>query len=103
MNQASLATRHLLAAIGGAAATLFAPCRCWAADQPVPPWDNTLNVMQNFVAGPFAQSVIIISGFAAVLTFALAGDNDLVRRLAKAVIGTGVALIVVQFLNYLAP
>jgi type IV secretory pathway VirB2 component (pilin) len=103
MNQASHATRPFLAAIGGAAATLFAPWRCWAADQPVLPWDNTLNVMQNFVAGPFAQSVIVLSSIAAVLTFALAGDNELVRRLAKAVIGTGVAVIVVQLLNYLAP
>ena len=103
MNQASHATRHFLAAIGVAAATLFAPRRCWAAEQPVLPWDNTLNVMQNFVAGPFAQSVIVLSSIAAVLTFALAGDNELVRRLAKAVIGTGVALIVVQLLNYLAP
>jgi type IV secretory pathway VirB2 component (pilin) len=103
MNQGSPATRNFLAAIGGAAATLFAPCRCWAADQPVLPWDNTLNIMQNFVAVPFAQSVIVLSSIAAALTFALAGDNELVRRLAKAVIGTGVALIVVQLLNYLAP
>lgn len=103
MNQASLATRHFLAAIGVAATTLFAPWRCWAAEQPDLPWDNTLNVMQNFVAGPVAQSVIVLSSIAAVLTFALAGDNELVRRIAKTVIGTGVALIVVQLLNYLAP
>lgn len=103
MNQPSHATRPFLAAIGVAAAILFAPWSCWATDQPVLPWDNTLNVIQNFIAGPFAQSVIVLSSIAGVLTFALAGDNELVRRLAKAVIGTGVALIVVQLLNYLAP
>jgi type IV secretory pathway VirB2 component (pilin) len=103
MNQPSHATRHFLAAIGGAAATLFAPSHCWAGGNAVLPWDNTLNVMQNFVAGPFAQSVIVISGIAALLTFVLAGDNELVRRMAKAVIGTGVALIAVQLLSYLAP
>ena len=47
--------------------------------------------------------MVILSAIAAVLIFALAGDNEFVRRLAKAVIGTGVALIAVQLLNYLAP
>ena len=47
--------------------------------------------------------MIIISGIVAVLTFTLAGDNEFVRRLAKTVICTGVALIAVQLLNYLAP
>jgi type IV secretory pathway VirB2 component (pilin) len=103
MNQPPYTTRHFLTAIAGAAVTLFTPSHCWAAGQPVLPWDYTLDVMQNFVAGPFAQSVIVLSGIAAVLTFALAGDNELVRRLAKAVIGTGVALIAVRLLNYLAP
>jgi type IV secretory pathway VirB2 component (pilin) len=103
MNQASGATRHFLAAIGTAAATLFAPSRCWGADQPVLPWDYTLDVIQNFVAGPLAHFVIAISSIVALLAFALAGDNEVVRRLAKAAIGTGVALVAVQLLNYLAP
>jgi type IV secretory pathway VirB2 component (pilin) len=103
MKQASHSTQPFLAAIGCAAPTLFTPSRCWAAGEPVLPWDYTLDVMQNFVAGPCAQFVIVISGIAAVLTFALAGDNELVRRLVKAVIGTGVALIAVRLLSYLAP
>lgn len=64
---------------------------------------HTLDVMQTLIAGPFAQSVIVISGIAVLLTFALAGDSELARRFTKAVIGTGVALIAVQLLNYLAP
>jgi type IV secretory pathway VirB2 component (pilin) len=103
MNQPSHATRPFLAAIGGAAVTVFTPSHCWAGGNAVLPWDYTLDAMQNFIAGPFAQSVIVLSSIAAALTFALAGDNELVRRMAKAVIGTGVALIVVQLLNYLAP
>jgi type IV secretory pathway VirB2 component (pilin) len=103
MNQPSHATRHFLAAIGVAAATLLPPSHCWAGGNAVLPWDYTLDVMQNFIAGPFAQSVIVISAIATLLTFVLAGDNELVRRLAKAIIGTGVALIAVQLLNYLAP
>jgi len=39
----------------------------------------------------------------AVLSFTLAGDNAVVRRLAKTAIGTGAALLAVQLLNYLAP
>jgi len=42
-------------------------------------------------------------GIVAMLAFALAGDSELVRRFAKAAIGTGIALVAVQFLNYLAP
>ena len=103
MNQASHTSRPFLAAIGGAAATLFTPSRCWASCNAVLPWDYTLDVMQNSIAGPFAQSVIVISGIAAALTFAIAGNSELLRRLAKAVIGTGVALIAVQLLKYLAP
>lgn len=103
MNQASHATLPFLASIGGAAVTLFTSSHCWAGRNAVLPWDYTLDVTQNFIAGPFAQSVIVLSSIAAVLTFALAGDNELARRLAKAVIGTGVALIVVQLLDYLAP
>ena len=103
MNQASHTSRPFLAAIGSAAATLFTPSHCWAAGETILPWDYPLIGIQNFVAGPCAQLVIVIFGIAAVLTFALAGDNELVRRLVKAVIGTGVALIAVQLLNYLAP
>ncbi len=103
MNQASHATQPFLAAICSAAATLFTPSHCWAAGPVNLPWDYALEVIQSFVAGPLAHSVIVISSIVAMLAFALAGDNELVRRFAKAVIGTGVALIAVQLLNYLAP
>ncbi len=103
MKRASDTSRPFLAAIGIAAATLFTPGHCWAAGEASLPWDYTLDVIQNFGAGPFAQAVIILSAIGAVLTFALAGDNELVRRLTKAIIGTEVALIAVQLLNYLAP
>ncbi len=103
MNQASRATAHFLSIVVTAATTLAAPSHFVAANQPALPWDYTLNVIQNVVVGPLAMFIIVISGIAAVLGFALDGDNELVRRLAKAVIGTGVALIAVQLLNYLAP
>lgn len=102
MSQASRSPQYFRAA-AAVTAIVFTPCQCWAADQAVLPWDYTLNVVQNFVAGPLAQSVIVMSGFVAVLGFALAGDCELTRRFAKAFIGTGAALLAVQLLNYLAP
>ena len=75
----------------------------WGADPAVLPWDYTLNAIQNFVAGPLAHLVIIIAAICAVLGYAVAGDSELVPPIAKAVIGTGAALLAVQLLNYLAP
>lgn len=102
MNQASNKIQRFLAALCSAAATLFAPSHCRAADQANLPWDYTLDVIQNFVAGPLAHSVIVISSIVAMLAFALAGDSELVRRFAKAVVGTGIALVAARLLNYLA-
>lgn len=103
MNHASTKNQRFLAALCSAAATLFAPSHCWAANQSSLPWDYALEVIQSFVAGPLAHSVIVISSIVAMLAFALAGDSELARRFAKAVVGTGVALVAVQLLNYLAP
>jgi type IV secretory pathway VirB2 component (pilin) len=102
MNQASHWTRYFVAT-ASAAAALFNPIDGWAADPAVLPWDYALDSIQNFVAGPLAHIVIVIAAICAVLGFALAGDNELVRRFAKAVVGTGAALLAVQLLNYLAP
>ncbi len=76
---------------------------CWATDQPALPWDYTLDVMQNYIAGPLAQAVIVVSSIVAMLAFTLAGDSELARRFVKTVFGTGVALVAVQLLNYLVP
>lgn len=100
MSLASHWTRYFVA---GAAVALFNPSHCWAADSTVLPWDYTLNAIQNFVAGPLAHFVIVIAAICAMLGFALAGDSELVRRCARAVIGVGAALLAVQLLNYLAP
>jgi type IV secretory pathway VirB2 component (pilin) len=92
MNQAENGSQRFLAALCTAAAILFATSHCSAASQASLPWDYTLDVIQNFVAGPFALSLIAIFSIVATLAFALAGDSELVRRLAKAVFGTGIAL-----------
>ena len=103
MNQASHTSRPFLAAIGSAVATLFTPSHSCAAGEAVLPWDFTLDVIQNFVAGPLAHFVIVTSGIVSLLAFALAGDIGLARRFAKTVVGTGLALLAVKLLNYLAP
>ena len=102
MNQAPGKNQPFLAVLSATAGTLFAPSCCWAASQANLPWDSTLDAIQNFVAGPLAHLVILVSGVGAALTCALADDNDLARRSAKAVLGTGLALIAVKLLNYLA-
>lgn len=86
-----------------AALTVFSPSHGWTADRAVLPWDYTFNAIQNFVAGPLSHLVIVVAASCAVLGFTLAGDNAVVRRLAKTVIGAGAALLAVQLLNYLAP
>jgi type IV secretory pathway VirB2 component (pilin) len=103
MNQASHTSRPFLAAIFSAAATLFTPSHCWAAGEAILPWDYTLDVIHNFVAGPLAHFVVVTSTIIALLVFALAGDTELARRFAKTVVGTGLALLAVQLLNFLAP
>jgi type IV secretory pathway VirB2 component (pilin) len=77
--------------------------RCWAADGAILPWDYPLDFLRHLVTGPLAHSVISLSTIAAMLVFALAGDCGLARRFAKAAVGTGLALIVVRLLDYLAP
>ncbi len=89
MNQGSNKCQPFLQALCGAAVTVFAPSHRWAAGQAILPWDYSLDVMQSFVAGPLAHSVIVISGIVATLAFALAGDSELARRFVKTVVGTG--------------
>jgi type IV secretory pathway VirB2 component (pilin) len=103
MSRASIWTKHSLIGVSGVSATLFLPSWSWADSQAALPWDQTLTTIQNFVAGPLAHSVLGISAVAGMLAFALADDCELARRFAKTAIGTGAAVIAVQFLNYLVP
>jgi type IV secretory pathway VirB2 component (pilin) len=103
MNRASIWPKYCLICLSGVSATLFLPIWSWADSQAVLPWDQTLTIMQNFIAGSLAQSVLVISAVGAMLAFALAGDSELARRFAKTAIGTGAAVIAVWFLNYLLP
>jgi type IV secretory pathway VirB2 component (pilin) len=103
MNLPSTAVLHLLTVGSTTAAMNATHGISRVADQPSLPWDYTLDVVQSFVTGRPAHAVIVISGVLAALVFAVAGDSEFVRRLLKAVIGTGAALLAVQLLNYLAP
>ena len=103
MNRPPIWTQYSLFGVIDVTATLIKPRRSWADSQATLPWDQTLTVMQSFVAGQFAHSVLVISAVVAMLAFALAGDGELARRFAKTALGTGVALLAVQLLNYLVP
>jgi type IV secretory pathway VirB2 component (pilin) len=95
--------RYLAAACATIALALLFPRDCLAASHATLPWDYTLEVMQNFVCGTLADFVLIMSALFAALVFILAGDGAVARRFAKMVVGTAVALLAVQLLNYLAP
>lgn len=103
MNRASIWPKYCLIGVSGVSAILFLPSWSWADSQAALPWDQTLTTIRNFVAGSLAHSVLVISAVAAMLAFALAGNNELARRFAKTVIGTAAAVIAVQLLNYLVP
>ena len=101
MSQASIQTRNLLAALIAAVLSVSRPSVGHAATQATLPWDETLDIVQNFLIGPVAHSVIAISVIAASLAYAVAGDSKLARHLAKAAVGSAVALVAVELMNYL--
>jgi len=103
MNKTSHVTQQFFATLMLLTVTSCAPGLCWADDGASLPWDYPLDFLQHFVVGPFAHSLIALSIIAAMLAFAMAGDSELARRLAKMAIGTSLSLIVVELLNYLVP
>ena len=96
MNQASHATRPFLTAIGGFAAILLTPAHSWATDQPALRCGYTLDYAE-FHRRAARTFVIVTSSTVAMLAFALAGDSELVRRLAKVCLATSARRPVSEF------
>ncbi len=67
------------------------------------PWDAPLQALQEALIGPVAHSLIAMSVIGTVFVYAIGGDSEIARRLAKAGIGVGVALGVLRLMNYLLP
>lgn len=79
------------------------PASCLASTGVGFPWDAPLEALQEALIGPVAHSLIAMSVIGAVFVYAIGGDCEIARRLAKAGIGVGVALGMLQLMNYLLP
>lgn len=94
--------RFLIAATAVAAVALQ-PASSWAATAAEFPWDESLGALQQALIGPVAHTLIGVSFVGAVFVYAIAGDSEIARRLAKAGLGVSVALGVLRLMNYLVP
>jgi type IV secretory pathway VirB2 component (pilin) len=86
-----------------AAALALWPAPSWARTDSGLPWDEPLGALQQALIGPVAHSLIGMSFIGAIFAYAIAGDSDIARRLAKAGLGVSVALVLLQLMNYLLP
>lgn len=94
--------RWFVAATAATAAALW-PAPSWAKTDSGLPWDQPLEAMQAALIGPVAHSLIAMSFIGAVFAYAIAGDSEIARRLAKAGLGVSVGLILLRLMNYLLP
>ena len=85
------------------AAVALWPAPSWARTDSGLPWDQPLEALQAALIGPVAHSLIAMSFIGAVFVYAIAGDSDIARRLAKAGLGVSVALVLLRLMNYLLP
>ena len=71
-----------------------------SALQAASPWENAVNVLQQAFTGPIAKGLGLISLVVGGLTFAF-GEGGGKRTFAGIVFGLGMAVLAVNFLNWL--
>lgn len=103
MKRASGQINRLFVAATAAAAAPLWPAPSWARTDSGLPWDQPLEAMQAALIGPVAHSLIAMSFIGAIFAYAIAGDSEIARRLARAALGVGVALVLLRLMNYLLP
>lgn len=64
------------------------------------PWENAVNVLQAAFTGPIAKGLALVAIVVGGLTFAF-GEGGAKRTFAGIVFGLGMALLAVNFLNWL--
>ncbi len=64
------------------------------------PWENAVNVLQTAFTGPIAKGLGLVAIVVGGLTFAF-GEGGGKRTLAGIVFGLGMAVLAVNFLNWL--
>jgi type IV secretory pathway VirB2 component (pilin) len=99
------ASRQIEKFLVGAIATTVAlwPSASWARTDSGLPWDQPLEALQAALIGPVAHSLIAMSFIGAIFAYAIVGDSEISRRLTKAGLGVGVALLLLRLMNYLLP
>lgn len=95
--------KSLLIVAMAAAAVPLQPASSWGATAAELPWDQPLKALQAALIGPVAHSLIAMSFIGAVFAYAIAGDSEIARRLAKAGLGVSVGLVLLRLMNYLVP
>ncbi len=92
---------HTFLAAASGVTLVLQPASCLASPGAGFPWDVPLEALQEALIGPVAHSLIAMSLIGAVFVYAIGGDSEIARRLARAGIGVGVALGVLRLMNYL--
>jgi type IV secretory pathway VirB2 component (pilin) len=67
------------------------------------PWDQPLDTLVGYMTGPIVHLLIVGSLIGAGIFYALGGSGSGARRLARAGLGSALALGTVRLLNYLLP
>ncbi len=96
---------QVAAVLSGASLVLLTPALSWATSAGgVPPWDQTLNMIQTDLSGPVAHALVTCSFVGSGILYAASGGHGQgVNRLAAAGLGGSAALGAVQLMGYLFP
>jgi type IV secretion system protein VirB2 len=84
----------------GLAVSLALAAPSYAQVQGVSPWENAVNVLQQSFTGPIAKGLALIAIVIGGLTFAF-GEGGGKRTFAGLIFGIGMAVLAVNFLNWL--
>jgi len=103
MKRASKRIHRFLATAVAVTTAALQPASSWATPGAAFPWDAPLEALQQTLTGPVAHSLVAMSFIGAIFAYAIAGDSQVARRLARAGLGVSVALGVLWVMNYLLP
>lgn len=84
----------------GLSATLLLAGKAFAQVGGTSPWENAVNVLQTAFTGPIAKGLALVAIVIGGLTFAF-GEGGGKKTFAGVVFGLGMAVLAVNFLNWL--
>jgi type IV secretory pathway VirB2 component (pilin) len=86
--------------VRGLAVSLALAAPSYAQVQGASPWENAVNVLQQSFTGPIAKGLALVAIVIGGLTFAF-GEGGGKRTFAGLIFGIGMAVLAVNFLNWL--